>query len=189
MLVMGQTATIEAGGYLMPAPLIWLGAGLAALYAGDKLSKRHLRNKQMVTCYPGESIKSVHPKDGSIVCCGIYGVFDHTGIWVDGNIIELRGNGLVRAISPDRFLDNRSGNEIFVLCDEDNRPLISETGLTNASNQLYSFSQYDVLSNNCHRFVWQCVSDKNQIITSFFELNKMLSIHFEQSLNWHLLKY
>lgn len=173
----------------MPAPLIWLGAGLAALYAGDKLSKQHLRNKQMVTHYPGESTNSVVPKDGSIVCCGIYGVFDHTGIWVDGNIIELRGNGLVRSISPDRFLDNRSGNKIFVLCDDNDKPLVSETGLINASNQLYSYSEYDVISNNCHRFVWQCVSNSSQIVTSFFELNKVLSTYFTQSLNWHLCKY
>lgn len=173
----------------MPAPLIWLGAGIAALYAGDKLSKQHLRNKQIVTHYPGESTREVKPTDGSIVCCGIYGVFDHTGIWVDGKIIELRGNGLVRAISPERFLDNRSGDQVFVLCNGKEQPLISENVLSNASNLLYSYSEYDLLSNNCHRFVWQCVSNRKQIITSFFELNKALSLYFNQALNWHLCKY
>lgn len=173
----------------MPAPLIWLGAGLAALYAGDKLSKQHLRNNNIVNHYPGESDALVSPVNGSIVCCGIYGVFDHTGIWVDGDIIELKGNGLVRAISPERFLDNRSGDAIFVLCNGSEQPLVSENGLNNAVNLLYSYSEYDVLSNNCHRFVWQCVSDSNQKVTSFYELNTELSSFFSESLNWHLCEY
>ena len=72
----------------MPVPLIWLGAGLAALYAGVKYSDSQAY-RGAVAHMPGESDLGVLLLDGCIVSCGVFGVFDHCGIWIDGNIIEL----------------------------------------------------------------------------------------------------
>lgn len=52
---------------------------------------------------------------GAIVCCGVGGVLEHTGIWTEDNmIIEFDGNGLIKPISPTRFIKERSG-KIFSL--------------------------------------------------------------------------
>ncbi|WJG07675.1 hypothetical protein [Aliiglaciecola sp. LCG003] len=170
----------------MPLPLILLGAGLAALYARDKYTDSAIRNSVEVSSYPGEDDLSVLPQDGAIVSCGIFGMFDHTGIWLDGNIIELRGNGLIRAISAQRFLANRSGKKIYILCDEFAQPLIAESALDNATAQLYQYSKYHVIRNNCHRFVWRCVSGQPTAITSFYDLNQALYGYFSTSLKWLL---
>jgi hypothetical protein len=166
----------------MPLPLLWLGAGLAGLYAGAKYSDALGRNA--INHMPGEGELSVIPVDGCIVSCGIYGVFDHTGIWVDGNIIELRGNGLIRGISPERFLQQRSGDDIYVACDVNGRVLTTIDSDQRAVNQLYQYSEYDLLKNNCHKFVWQCVSGLNEPLTRFTELNHKLAEHFEGKISW-----
>ncbi|WP_343855561.1 lecithin retinol acyltransferase family protein [Aliiglaciecola litoralis] len=137
-----------------------------------------------VVHYPGELDHLVVPQDGAIVCCGIFGVFEHSGIWIDNNIIELRGNGLIRGISPVRFLQNRSGNTIHLLCDSNMKPLIDPQTVTRAVARLYEYSEYHVLRNNCHNFVWQCVSGNNALISSFYDLNQALSRHFACTLSW-----
>ena len=49
----------------------------------------------------------VIPVNGSVVCCGICGALTHTGLWVNGGIIELSGSGLVRTVSPERFIHDQ----------------------------------------------------------------------------------
>lgn len=134
--------------------------------------------------YPGESNVLVAPQNGSVVSCGIYGVFEHTGIWVDGNVIELRGNGLIRGISPSRFLEERSGNTISVLCNPSFSPLVDDSASLRATDRLFEFSEYDVITNNCHKFVWQCVSGQRSPITSFYDLNQAFYQHFDSQLSW-----
>lgn len=134
--------------------------------------------------YPGETHSTVQPSNGGIVCCGIYGVFEHTGIWIDGNIVELRGNGLIRGVSPSRFLDDRSGDVISIVCDNSFQPLIDPQAASRTESRLFEYCEYDVITNNCHRFVWQCVSGQIAAITSFYDLNCALSKHFVSELNW-----
>ena len=172
----------------MPAPLIWLGVGLATLYATDQLSKHANKKQNRIRHYPGESDLPVKPVDGAIVSCGIFGVFDHTGIWLDGSIIELKGNGLIRAISPERFIDNRSGEDIFVATDENAIPLAESLTCERAADRLYQYSDYHVIENNCHRFVWNCLSGTNEKITRFTELNSCLHNHFACPISWHRAK-
>lgn len=159
----------------MPIPLIWLGAGAAAVYTGLKYADQQER----YSCLP-----SVVPLDGSLVSCGIFGLFEHSGIWLDGNIIELKGNGLIRAISPARFLHKRSGQTIALACDPMAQPLVAEHAVTRAVAQLFQYSEYDLLANNCHRFVWNCVSGKNEALTHFSDLNRRLEQYFNCPVNW-----
>lgn len=162
----------------MPIPFLWLGAGGAAIFAGVKYAdKRH-----SVT-----TSTAVVPVDGAIVCCGIFGVFEHTGIWLDGNIIELKGNGLIRAISPARFVAHRSGELISVACNEKGEPLVAAPAALRAVTKLYQYSEYDVLSNNCHRFVWHCISGNKDPLTRFSDLHKRLGQHFCCQVSWQRL--
>ncbi|GBL03019.1 hypothetical protein [Glaciecola sp. KUL10] len=172
----------------MPAPLLWLGAAVAGLYATNKANEGYLKSKSVVGCFPGESNFKVTPIDGAIVCCGIFGVLDHTGIWVDGKIIELNGNGLVRAISSERFLENRSGEEIYIACDDAFNVMASKSTVERCIANLYSYKEYDVISNNCHRFVAESVTGNACDITSFSDLNRYLSLFFNAAIHWNKLK-
>jgi hypothetical protein len=168
----------------MAVPFLWVGAGVITLLAGAKYSKDQFLGDSVSTM-PGQGEKSVTPINGSIVSCGVYEVFDHTGIWVDGNIIELKGNGLVRGISPQRFLENRSGEQIFIACDQHHQPLAHLSTAKRATEQLFNYSQYDVIHNNCHRFVWQCVSGNAEAVTRFSLFNTKISEHYAEQIHWH----
>jgi hypothetical protein len=158
----------------MPIPFLWIGAG-AAIFAGVKVAdKRH-------SALTGAAVV---PVDGAIVSCGIFGVFEHTGVWLDGNIIELKGNGLIRAISAARFLAQRSGELISVACNEKGEPLVAGQAAERAVSKLYQYSEYDVLKNNCHRFVWHCISGSNEPLTRFSDLHKRLEKHFHCQVCW-----
>ena len=170
----------------MALPLIWLGAGLAALYAGSKYTDSQTY-RGAVDFMPGEGDIYVKPVDGCIVSCGVFGVFDHTGIWIDGNIVELKGNGLIRGISPQRFLGQRSGNEIFVACCKQAIPLIADDIWARTVNQLYQYSEYDLVRNNCHKFVWGCISGENEVVTRFTQLNNKMAIYFGTNICWQKL--
>jgi hypothetical protein len=168
----------------MPLPLVWLGAGVAALVAGNHLAKEYDRSKGVIGSFPGEKKDVVAPVDGAIVCCGIYQVFEHTGIWIEDHIVELKGNGLIRGISPQRFLDNRSGEKIFIACDSEGSPLTDNNAMHRASERLYEYADYHLLKNNCHRFVSECLTGQSADITSFTDFNHILFAHFDTSIHW-----
>ncbi|MDN4503370.1 hypothetical protein QX776_13240 [Alteromonadaceae bacterium BrNp21-10] len=168
----------------MPLPLFWIGAGVTSVLLGQQFHKENQRRDQRVRVFPGEDKTAVQPIDGSLVSCGIYGLFEHTGIWVDGQIIELKGNGLIRAISPERFLKERSGSTIYVACGADLKPLVSPDAMANAIGNIFHYADYHVLNNNCHRFSWRCLSSLNEPVVKFADLNKKLSQLFKQAVHW-----
>ena len=172
----------------MPVPLLWLGAGAIALLAGAKYSNDKILEGS-VSRLPGNTDVEVEPINGAIVTCGVYGLFEHTGIWVDGNILELKGNGLIRGISPNRFLQERSGDDIYIACGNTNTPLIQPDTADRAVSRLFSYSEYDVIKNNCHKFVWHCISGEDLALTRFSELNQKMSEQFSTTLHWHPIKY
>jgi hypothetical protein len=173
----------------MPIPLVWIGAGIIAAAAGNKLSQRYQKHLGEVGFFPGEAQTSVKPVAGAIVCCGVFEVFEHSGIWTQDAVIELNGNGLVRQISPDRFIRDRSGESIFIACDQDARPLVGESILLSAQSQLYEYLDYHVLTSNCHNFVWKSLSLSEGKVTRFAELNERMSQFFNTSICWHPLDY
>ncbi|MBN7821182.1 hypothetical protein [Bowmanella yangjiangensis] len=166
----------------MPIPFLWLGVGLGALAAGKHLARE--RSRDIVLHHPGESQQSAAILNGAVVCCGVFGVFDHSGIWMDGSIIELNGNGLIRAVSPQRFLANRSGDKIFVACDADGNVLADLQAGERAVARVFEYSAYDLMRNNCHQFVLSCLTPGVGHVTLFNELNISVSRHFGQSLSW-----
>jgi hypothetical protein len=171
----------------MPAPLLWLGAACIGLYASNRANYAYLKRANIVCKLPGESSKRVVPRNGAIVTCGIYGILDHTGIWVNGNIYELSGRGLIRSISYDRFLEHRSGKKIYVACNERFIPLAGEEVAQRCIDNLYQLRKYHLIDNNCHQFVLEMLtgaSEKTKI-TSFSELNEALSAFFLTNINWH----
>ena len=171
----------------MPAPLLWLGAGAIALLAGAKYSNDK-RLDEFVSDLPGNSHKHVAPQNGAIVTCGVFGIFEHTGIWVDGNILELKGNGLIRGVSPKRFIQERSGDNIYIACDQNSTPLVQANTAERAISKLFSYSEYDLIKNNCHKFVWHCITGEDVPLTKFSVLNQNLASLFATTIYWHPVK-
>nr|WP_297349301.1 hypothetical protein [uncultured Glaciecola sp.] len=171
----------------MPAPLLWLGAACVGLYASNRANDAYLKRTNIVCKLPGESSKRVVPKNGAIVTCSIYGIFDHTGVWVNGNIYELSGRGLIRSISPARFLQHRSGEKIYVACNDNFIPLAAQDVAQRCIDNLYQLREYHVINNNCHRFVLEMLTGASEKpkITSFSQLNEALSALFLTNINWH----
>lgn len=187
----------------MPLPLLWIGgAAMGALMLADEREKRQqlernrllgsvprqVSTKQAMITAPSQwqkGFKQVTPQPGSIVCCYVFGVIEHTGIWLaDDCIVELHGSGLVRAVSVKRFLAGRTGSQIFIACNHQHQPLIANTIVNRAERAIYQYREYDLFDNNCHRFVWSCLYGEERAIKSFNELNQKLAAYFRQGIYW-----
>ncbi len=136
-----------------------------------------------------DATHQLQPIPGSIVCCDIYGVFTHTGIWLNGSVVELAGNGLVRNISPERFLQQRSGSQIFVMGSDSGEVLACEHAAAQAHSQIFEYLPYDVITNNCNRFVATCYGlPQPQDVTLFNELTDKLSNFFNKLIVFYPMK-
>ncbi len=193
----------------MPLPLLWIGAAAVSALAvkglaDDRKSQQRKRTKgfrvqtladlaphdRPIAIYPTDMFdteQKILPEVGAIVCCGVGGVLDHTGIWVgDNTIIELDGNGLVKPVSPQRFTDDRSGNGIFVACDSLGKPLHNKIAAQNAIEQIYQLRDYHLFDNNCHQFIWQCFQPNAETITTFKSLSVNIAQLFDRVVYWDL---
>ncbi|TLU64132.1 hypothetical protein FE810_12550 [Thalassotalea litorea] len=194
----------------MVLPLIWVGAAIASAVAVGELSERnrqaelrrptphgHTRKgldkyASGIGKYPKQKLAKKAEKEtlaqikpGAILCCGLGGMLEHTGIYIDQHtIVELHGSGLVKAISPERFLAERSGSEIYVACDSKGQAIASQMTAERAAKKIYSFQQYDLIKNNCHRFVWTCVQGQEVDLTTFYLLNNFLSRKTNRIVYW-----
>jgi len=201
----------------MALPLLLLGAAaLSAIVvqelADDRdnmLSKRKNSNKaetldhlakydSPVATYPSDMLLSlandhvaeVTPKIGAIVCCGLGGILDHTGIYVgDNTIVELAGDGLVKAVSMERFLSERSGKKIFIACDSKAQPLVNDLVAEKAVKQVFNYYEYDVISNNCHRFIWQCFAQRDDDLSTFKTLSYKIAEYYNRVVYWDVCKF
>jgi hypothetical protein len=193
----------------MPLPLLWIGAAAVSALAvkglsDDRKSQQSKRGRYRkvqtlsdlerhespIAIYPSDMMSTeqvVRPAVGAIVCCGIGGVLDHTGIWVDDNtIVELDGEGLIKPISVNRFTKERSGKQIFMACDSNAKPLACEKAAQRALEQIFQLRDYHVIDNNCHQFVWQCFKLGDENVTTFKDLNINLSKMFNRKIYWDL---
>ncbi|MGS0680899.1 lecithin retinol acyltransferase family protein [Shewanella sp. 125m-7] len=185
----------------MAFPLIWLGAAaigavivaeekeqqkqLALKRQQGKASSKHVNGAELAPSLWQTGHQRVRPQPGSIVCCFVFGVIEHSGIWVgDNTLVELHGSGLVRAVSAERFLAGRSGSRIYQACDHQHQPLIGEQTLNRAKQFIFSYREYDLFDNNCHRFVWHCLSGEEQSLSSFSKLNNKIGGYFSEAVYW-----
>ncbi|MFT5635932.1 MAG: hypothetical protein ACI89T_001387 [Cognaticolwellia sp.] len=191
----------------MPLPLLWLGAAAVSALAVKGLADdrkyqqrsrvKSYRTKTLTDLEQYESPIATYPTDmffteqqikpivGAIVCCGIGGVLEHSGIWIgDNTIIEVDGNGLVKAVSAQRFTHTRSGKGIFIACDSLGTPLASELAAQKAIAQLYQVIDYHLFDNNCHQFISQCFKSDAKTITTFKALSLNIAQFFDRVIYW-----
>ena len=200
----------------MALPLLMLGAAtLSAIVVqeladdrADKHRQRKCSNKvetlehlakydSPIATYPSDLLTSISndilvsipPKIGAIVCCGLGGMLDHTGIYVGENtIVELSGSGLVKAVSMQRFLAERSGKQLFIACDSKAQPLVNKLAAQKASKQIFNYYEYDVINNNCHRFIWQCFTQGGDDLSTFKTLSYNMAKYYNRVIYWDICR-
>lgn len=189
----------------MALPIIAAGFAIGAAVLHES-NKKHYRNLEInrkssdysnishssVAKRPSDTYDSgrfVSPNPGAVVCCEIYNCVDHTGIWIDQDtIIELSENGLVKAVSYERFLTDRSGANMYVACDNLHQPIIISGAAERAVNHIFTYRDYDVIDNNCHRFVSFCLSGIDTKLTLFSALNDQISLQAKKTIFWDRVK-
>jgi len=138
--------------------------------------------------------KVVEPEEGSILMCKIAGsLFEHTGVYIgDGKIVELAGSGRVRAVSFNKFLRDgltRTGNRIYIACDEDNDPLWSYTVADIAKEMIGKRRDYNVIMDNCHQFTAGCITgDFENPVNFFWMLHNLIreELNYGEKIRWNI---
>jgi len=183
----------------MPLPLLLVGAAVGSLLAHDNHKNylaaqdrdRFLASKTNAGREPSEILPSPRTTvlvPGSLVCCEVYEAFIHTGVVVDDNtIVELHGSGLIRAVSKERFLQHRSGKNIFIACDHSGAPFIFDSIDQLASKDVFNFYEYNLLSSNCYRHTWRWLSGIDLAIESFSDFNGKLTSKLGAEIYWDVV--
>ena len=111
-------------------------------------------------------LDDVVPSEGSIVCCMLAGVLDHSGVYVgNGRIIHRDGGGYIDEVSPREFLERLEGWNaavtIFVACKGKN-PTGSWEIADRAREALNDpqHEGYNLITKNCHQFCHYCLTGK-----------------------------
>lgn len=183
----------------MPLPLLLVGAAVGVLFAQDKHKDyleqldidRKILSKSTVGREPSEILPSPMVTEliaGTVVCCEVFETFIHTGVVVDNNtIVELHGSGLIRAVSKKRFLEQRSGKNIFIACNRSGTPLNFNLIESLAPKDIFNFYEYELLQSNCYRHTWRWLSGEDVVIVSFSDFNNKLSNKYSEVIFWDVV--
>ena len=130
----------------------------------------------------------VTPQRGAILRCDLLcGRADHTGIYLgNGRIAELNGDGYICEGTTDEFRSGslaRTGMFIYVACDgSSEQPLCSEAAAARAEAMLGTWTDYNILLNNCHEFTSGCVTGEfANSDTAFWMLELTIADHLNGS--------
>ena len=115
---------------------------------------------------------------GSILRVSLKFNTDHSGIYLGyGNIAELDGSGKIMVRSFDDFIKGdrtmRNGKNICVATDCSGNVLAKPEIARRAIKSLCQIRDYDVVTENCHRFTAGCITGNfTKDITFFFSLGR-----------------
>ncbi len=120
-------------------------------------------------------MERVTPVAGAVVYCDLGVALEHSGIYIgDNQIVHLNGNGKVEAVSGSTFLKRLGGlNPAMTIYVSSNSGIAvgSEMVAQNAISQVGTQLDYNILTNNCHRFCAGCLTDDfNNSVISFRSL-------------------
>lgn len=110
----------------------------------------------------------VVPVVGSILHCALFGA-DHTGIYIgNGEIVELQGNGSIRATDVKGFMEGTNAISIYVACNKQHQPLGGIEIARRAEEMLGTNRQYNIIMDNCHQFTTGCITGNFENSNNFF---------------------
>ena len=128
---------------------------------------------------------------GSILRISLKWNADHSGIYLGyGNIAELDGSGKIMVRSFDDFIKGdrtmRNGKNISVATDLSEKVLSKAIFARRAIESLCQIRDYDVVTENCHRFTAGCITGNfTKDITFFSDLEEIIRKYFSQkTISW-----
>lgn len=144
--------------------------GVTLIGGERKLFDKEMRRKLGIQGMDGRSLlemfthEEVYPIEGSVVCCLLGVVADHSGIYVgNGRIIHRDGAGFLAEVSQNEFLERLDGWNpavtVFVSCRGD-EPVGSSEIAERAREALNDprHKGYNLLLKNCHQFCHYCLT-------------------------------
>lgn len=101
----------------------------------------------------------VKPTIGSIVYCELlFGYLDHSGIYIGNNkIVHLNRRGIVEVVTPAEFIKGTMAFNIYVSCQDKVAVGSLVTALT-AKQRVNRKYNYNLVTDNCHKFTIDCIS-------------------------------
>lgn len=183
----------------MPLPIFIIGASIVGGLLINDQHKKYLKKQDsdrleyktknnIIARSPSDllpSSKSQKMIPGTIVCCHVYGGFEHTGIVIDDNlIIELHGSGLVKAVSAKRFLSSRSGETIFIACNKVGEAFTFYDAIERAQQEAYKYYDYHIFECNCYTHTLSCIIGRIVKLNSFEDFNTQLYQLTQESIYW-----
>jgi hypothetical protein len=121
---------------------------------------------------------------GSLLCCRLAAIADHTGIYVGrGKIIHRDGDGYLDEVSPEKFLarlDGRNCADTIYVATNAGCPLGGAYAARAARKALRDpdMQGYNLLFKNCHQFSCWCLTGE-KILPAFTALEVQLQRRYE----------
>ncbi len=117
----------------------------------------------------------VRPRPGSVMHCALMVNLEHLGVFVKRDrIVELEGEGDIRAIDPDEFLNSslvRTGSDIYVACDTKTGVVLGSKDIAMRAGMMTGEKRdYNLLLDNCHQFTSGCITGKFENADNLFML-------------------
>ncbi|MDR1873642.1 MAG: lecithin retinol acyltransferase family protein [Synergistaceae bacterium] len=137
--------------------------------------------------------EKVHPVEGSIICCDLGIVADHSGVYIgDGKIVHRDGGGYIAVVSPETFIERLDGLNnaisLYVSCRGENAAGLEEVAQrAQRSVKDPAHRGYNLLLKNCHQFCQYCLSGKEPgfLSASYLSLEQMLRKVYKMD-NWRV---
>lgn len=137
-------------------------------------------NKMRSSRFKDVEIEPPPPGTPLLEALGPGGVVEHSGLFLGkSTAAELHGDGLFQKVTLSKFLngdekdaDNpRCGTKIFAACDlETKKPLSLASAVDFAMDRIDTTTEYNLLTNNCHRFTASCLLGELQSPLTFSDL-------------------
>lgn len=168
----GENALLAFAGKHWKAIAIAGGVALASYVLTKSGLAASLLNKMKWRRCEDDEIDPPPPGTPLLEDLGPGGLVEHSGIFLGHNTAaELHGNGIFQKVTLSRFLngdetdtDNpRCGNRIFAACDlASHHPLVMKSAVEFANAHIDQRTEYNLLTNNCHRFTASCLLGEMQ---------------------------
>lgn len=106
--------------------------------------------------------KQVKPKFGSVVFCTLLPpLAEHSGIYVGNDeIVHLNRFGKIEKVSYKQFIQNTPAISIYISC-KNGISVGSESVGNKALKQVGKYRKYNVLTQNCHKFSSECLTNNS----------------------------
>lgn len=140
------------------------------------------KNLERIFAFNETPIYELFP--GTVIFCKLPFNAEHSGIYVgylgeyDRCIVELGGDGEIRLVTPEEFLEGVNNTRIsgiatYAFCDtQSESPLDSSKVARRALAKVGTYRNYNLVADNCHQFTSGCLSGNFENDNNFYWMLK-----------------